>query len=70
MANEVFHENIFQVSTTSIGLDHHHLVRVHGIDISVDHVRNRDVSTERTECRPPAPVAVNILYENVLRWTL
>lgn len=40
MADKVFQEDVLCVTTSTIGLDHHHLIRVYCVHIPVYHIRD------------------------------
>lgn len=70
VSNEVLHQDVRQRSASTVGLDHHHLIGRHGVDVAVMDVGNVDVDTERSKCRATTPVAVYIFHENVMCWAL
>jgi hypothetical protein len=66
VSNKVLHEDVRQRSTSAVGLDHHHLIGRHGVDVAVVDVRNVDVDAERSKCRATTPVAIYIFHEDVV----
>lgn len=67
MANKVLKSYIFYVTATTIGLYHHHLVRLPGVNVSVMDLRNSRVGTKRSHSTSATPVAVDVLNEDILR---
>lgn len=61
ITNKILQEHILHVSTSTIGLDHHHLVRMHGVDIPIDNVGDIDILSKGTKRRSTTPITVDVL---------
>ena len=67
MTNEVLKQDVLDESATSVGLDHHHLVRRPRVNVRVLNVLHRSTSTQGTDSAATAPVAVDVFNEIVAR---
>lgn len=65
MADEVLENDIFDIAAATIGLDHHHLVRFPGVDVLVYYGGDGGVSAERAHGAAAAPVAVDVLNQDI-----
>lgn len=65
VANEVLKQDVFNVSGAAVGLDHHHLVGLPGVDVAVFDLGDGCVGAERTHAATAGPVAVNVLDKQV-----
>lgn len=72
MAGEVAEDGVIETTGAPIGLDHHHLVAVLGIDILVRDLGDAGVSAKRTDGAAAGPVAENGFDKDILgralRW--
>lgn len=66
VADKVLKGAVADGAGTAVGLDHHHLVGVGGVDVAVDDLGDGDVGTEGAEGGTAGPVAVDVLDEDVL----
>jgi hypothetical protein len=68
--NEVLKDCVFEGPAAAVGLDHHHLVGRPGVDITVENVADVGVCPERADGTAAAPVAVDVLDQDIVRWAL
>jgi hypothetical protein len=68
--DEVLQDQVGHGAATAVALDHVHLVRGPGVDITVNDVGDIDVGREGAHGAATAPVAVDVLDEDVLGGTL
>jgi hypothetical protein len=61
VTDEAFENNILDIAVASVGLDHHHLVGVPGVNVLVDHVRYCSARTKRADGATSAPVTIDVL---------
>ncbi len=65
--DEVLHQHVLNISTATVRLDHHHLIRGLGVDVSVYDVGDGGACPERTYSAAARPIAVNALDKEVCR---
>lgn len=70
LTDEIFKDCIGNHSTSSIALDHVHLVGLPGIDVAIHNIADVRVRSQRPHTASTAPIAIDILNENVLRGAL
>lgn len=66
LTDEVLKQQISRRATTTIALNEHHVVRVPGIDVPVRDITDIGILSKRAHTASTAPVAVDILNQNVL----
>lgn len=64
--NEVLKNDVGYIARATIALDHHHLVRVPGVDIAVDNVADVGAGTEGSDGTSATGVAVDVLDQEVV----
>ena len=65
VADEVLEDAILDVAVTTVGLDHHLLVRVLSVDVGISDGRDSRPRAKRTDGTSSTPIAVNVLNEQV-----
>lgn len=66
LTDEIFKDCIGNRSTSAIALDHVHLVGLPGVDVAIHNIADVRVRSQRPHTAPTAPIAIDILNENVL----
>jgi len=66
VTDEILENNIFDVAAATIRLYHHHLVRFPSVDVLVYNGRDGSISAKRAHGAATAPVAVDILDQDIL----
>lgn len=70
LTDEIFENNIRNCTAATIALDHHHLVRVPGVDVSVGDVADIRVCSKGAYGATTAYITVDVLHKDVLCGTL
>jgi hypothetical protein len=66
VADEVLENTIWDDAVPTVGLEHHHVVRLPSVDFGVGDLRDVGVDAEGTNGRAAGPVTVDILDEEVI----
>lgn len=66
LADEVLEDDVGHGAAAAVGLDHHHLVGLVGVDVTVLDVRDIRVLSQRAESTAARPVAVDVLDQDVV----
>lgn len=70
LTDEILKQQVSRGATTTIALNEHHVVGVPGIDVPVSDITDIGILSKRAHTASTAPVAVDILNQDVLRRTL
>jgi len=66
VADEVLEYTIGDCAVSAVRLEHHHVVRLPSVDVGVCDLRDVCVDAKGTNARAAGPVAIDILYEEVI----
>jgi len=66
VANEFLEYTIGDCAVSTVGLEHHHVVRLPSVDVGVGDLRDGGVNAKGTNGRAAGPVTIDILDEEVI----
>jgi hypothetical protein len=66
VADEVLEYTIRDGAVSTVGLEHHHVVRLPSVDVGVCDLRDVGVDAKGTNARAAGPVTIDILDEEVV----